>query len=92
MHDCRRKLAELQETGDGISQRASELEARPQAISLARKVVDLTKQQVKSWASDKPWINTTDSDNLLSEVKLNPLNGASDQAMTAMTWSLTEVT
>ena len=72
---CRHKLSQLQETGDAISLRASELEAQPQALSLARQVIDLTTQQVLGWSTNKPWINTTDSDNLLSEVQ-SPRTGS----------------
>ena len=65
---CRQKLGQLKETGDAVALRAAELEARPQALALARQVVALNRQQVQAWPSSKPWINATDSDNLLAEV------------------------
>lgn len=68
MSACREKLSQLRNTGDAISFRASELQARPEALQLARQFVDLTMHSVQGWSSSKPWINATDKDNLLAEV------------------------
>ena len=65
---CREKLSQLRATGDAIFFRVSELQARPEALQLARHFVDLTMQSVQGWSSTKPWINATDTDSLLAEV------------------------
>lgn len=65
----REKLSQLRNTGDAIFFRASELQARPEALQLARQFVDLTMHSVQGWSSSKPWINATDKDNLLAELQ-----------------------
>ena len=65
---CRDKLSQLHTTGDAIFFRVSELQARPEALQLARQYVDLTMHSVQGWSSTKPWINATDTDSLLAEV------------------------
>jgi hypothetical protein len=65
---CREKLSQLRTTGDAIFFRVSELQARPEALHLARQFVDLTMHSVQGWSSAKPWINATDTDSLLAEV------------------------
>ncbi len=65
---CREKLSQLRTTGDAIFFRVSELQARPEALQLARQFVDLTMHSVQGWSSTKICINTTDTDSLLAEV------------------------
>ena len=64
----REKLSELRNTGDEIFFRVSELQARPEALRLARQFVQLASQTATAWPTSKPWINATDSENLLAEV------------------------
>ena len=64
----REKLSGLRDVGDGIFFRVSELHARPEAIELARRFHQLTAQSITAWATSKPWINATDSENLTAEV------------------------
>ena len=64
----REKLSQLRNVGDGIFLRVSELHARPEATQLARQFLQLTSQSVVAWATSKPWINATDSENLTAEV------------------------
>lgn len=68
---CREKLSKLRNTGDPIFFRVSELQARPEAVQLARQFAQLTTQSVTGWATSKPWMNATDSQNLLAEVRLH---------------------
>lgn len=65
----RDKLSQLHTTGDAIFFRVSELQARPEALQLARQYVDLTMHSVQGWSSTKPWINATDTDSLLAELQ-----------------------
>lgn len=65
----REKLSQLRNVGDEIFFRVSELHARPEAIQLARQFLQLTSQSVTAWATSKPWINVTDSENLTAEVQ-----------------------
>ena len=65
----RDKLSQLRSVGDAIFFRVSELHARPEAIQLARQFLQLTSQSVTAWATSKPWINVTDSENLNAEVR-----------------------
>ncbi|DBA73173.1 hypothetical protein WJX79_004877 [Trebouxia sp. C0005] len=65
----REKLSQLRTTGDAIFFRVSELQARPEALRLARQFVDLTMHSVQGWSSTKPWINATDTDSLLAELQ-----------------------
>ncbi len=73
---CREKLSQLRTTGDAIFFRVSELQARPEALQLARQFVDLTMHSVQGWSSTKPWINATDTDSLLAEVFTHLMDSA----------------
>lgn len=86
MSAFREKLSQLRNTGDAMFFRASELQARPEALQLARQFVDLTMHSVQGWSSSKPWINATDKDNLLAEVcsTVTPPDASFHQAISYM--------
>ena len=65
----RERLSKLRSIGDPIFFRVTELAALPEALQLARQFAELSRQSVKGWASSKPWINATETDDLLAEVR-----------------------
>ena len=58
--------------GDAISLRVQELKQLPKATGIALDFVKVTRQAIGSWPTTKPWLNATDTEELLKQVGLAP--------------------
>lgn len=67
----RDKLKALKAIGDPISLREKEQHALPRAVQAAQDFVKISHQAIGGWASTKPWLNTTEVDQLRAEVSFN---------------------
>ncbi|GBG65617.1 hypothetical protein CBR_g51500 [Chara braunii] len=67
--DFKRRLSALKKTGDLIFGRLTELSLRPTAVDHGRSMASESRQVVESWSESKPWINETDKQPLLMEIK-----------------------
>lgn len=65
--EFRKRLRQLQEIGDKMSHRASELNRRPESVAMAQEYINLLRKAINSWPEAKPWLDQTEIDKLVNK-------------------------